>query len=182
MPALCAVILGLSLGLGCGGRIGALSGLRLRGEVPIMTLFVVQAVLRGRILGSSEVSGVAIPVWVAVSLALTVCLFLNLKIPGCFVLAMGLITNLAVVLANNGMPVSASMSRSTGVLAQAIARGFYAIAGPTTLGSFAGDVIPVELGWTTLMISMGDVLLMVGVCTTIVSAMLATDTSIRIAA
>lgn len=172
MPALLAVVLGLGLGRFCGGHIGALSYLRLRGELLILPLFVLQAFLRGRALGSWGTLGGAMAVWVAVSLTLVVCLFFNLRVRGTFVLVMGLVMNLAVVLANNGMPVSTSSSEPVSLLET----GFYAVAGPWTLGGLAGDVMPVELGWATLMMSAGDVLLMVGVCTTIIGAMLATDT------
>ncbi len=170
MPALFALGLGLGLGLVCGGRIGALSGLRLRGELLIVPLFVAQALLRGRLLGLSESTDLAIPVWVAVSLSLAVCLFLNLRVRGSFVLAMGFVANAVVVLANEGMPVT-----TAGVPVNPVARGFYVLAGPSTLGSFAGDVMPAQLGSATLMISIGDVLLVVGVCTMLISAMLNRD-------
>ncbi len=177
MPALLALGLGLGLGLACGGRIGALSELRLRGELLIVPLFVAQALLRGRLPGMSESANLAIPVWVAVSLSLAACLFLNLRVRGSFVLAMGFVTNAIVVLANQGMPVSATTLTTASILVNGVASGFYVIAGPSTLGSFAGDVMPAQLGSATLMISVGDVLLMAGVCTMLISAMLNKDTS-----
>lgn len=180
MPALLALVLGLGLGLACGGRIGALSELRLRGELLIVPLFAVQALLRGRLLGIGEAADGAIPVWVAVSLSLAACFFLNLRVYGSFVLAMGFLANAAVVLANDGMPVSTTTFNIASVPANGAASGFYIVAGPSTLASFAGDVMPTQLGWTTLMISAGDVLLMVGVCTMLVAAMLTVDASRRI--
>jgi len=171
MPALLALGLGLGLGLACGGRVGALSELRLRGELLIVPLFVAQALLRGRLLGLTESTNLAVPVWVMVSLSLAVCLFLNLRVRGSFVLAMGFVINAIVVLANQGMPVA-----TPGIPVNGVASGFYVIAGPSTLGSFAGDVMPAQLGSTTLMISVGDVLLVVGVCTMLISAMLSSDT------
>lgn len=175
MPALLAVLIGLGMGWASGGRVGALAEFRLRGELLILPLFVVQALLRGRVLGTDESARGAIAIWVAISVVLVICLLMNLSSHGCFVLAMGLIINLAVVLANSGMPVAVSTEAGPDAVEHVSTSTFYAVAGPSTLGSFAGDVMPFELGGATVMISAGDVLLLVGASTMIVSAMLRPD-------
>lgn len=172
MPVLVALGWGLAVGLACGGSIRALGTLRLRGDVLILPCFVVQALLRGRGLGFSGVASLALLAWASASLVLAACLIANRRTPGCFLGALGLLLNVAVVLANGGMPVSARPgSEWTTVLVEGAQRSFYVAAHPSTLLPFVGDVVPFGAGGAWLMLSVGDILLLIGVCTVAICAM-----------
>ena len=176
MPALIAVTVGLGLGWLCGGRITELAHFRMWGEHAIIPCFVLQALTRGRIGGVSGVPNLAITLWTISSLLLAICLMANVRIPGCFVGAIGLLVNQLVVLANGGMPVGPSSSTGLIVLqGEQTVFGFYHQTVSSTLFNFAGDVVPFGLGRATLMMSIGDVLLMIGVCIVIAAAMLQDD-------
>ncbi len=94
-------------------------------------------------------------------------------------MATGVSLNLLVVIMNGGMPVEPTqLGDAVGQLVELpIAHsGFYQLAGTHTLAAPLGDVLLVKIGQSALLLSVGDVLLIVGVCTWIVSAMCALGT------
>lgn len=172
MPVLIAVGWGLAVGLACGGSFQKLTRLRLRGEMLMLPCFVVQAVVRGRGIGVVGSSSYALLIWTVVCLVLAACLLANRFIPGCYIGALGLLFNVAVVLANGGMPVGPRPGTGvTTVLAEGAQGSFYLIARSSTLFGPAGDTVPMRIAGDWLMFSMGDILLMIGVCVVVVWAM-----------
>ena len=179
MPALISVILGILLGWAIGGSVRRLAGLELHLEWLLLPLFVLQALARGRALGVVGASQLSIYVWAASSTLLVFVMLLNWKTPGMALGAVGILMNLDVVLLNSAMPVvlggsiesisieAASIVRSTG--------GFYRVAGAGDLLTWIGDVIPVSQSHGLLMISPGDVVLMVAVSCIIMRSMVYED-------
>ena len=177
MPALVAVVLGIVLGFACGGSLSRLGLLKFRLEWLILPLFVIQAVARGRLLGIVGASQISLGVWTVASSLLVVAMFLNWKFPGMALGAAGILMNLDVVLLNAAMPVvlggkaglaatvsAAEVARSTG--------SFYRVATQGDLLAWLGDVIPVAWGRSVMLVSPGDVALMVAVVVIIVCGML----------
>jgi hypothetical protein len=182
VPALVAVACGVLLGYGCGGSLSRLGCLRLRFEWLILPLFVIQAAARGRLLGLVGASQISILAWTLASSALVVAMLLNYETPGMLLGAAGVLMNLDVVLMNAAMPVvlGAKVGTAEGVSALDPARdtgGFYRLASQGDLLVWLGDSVPVTLGRTVLLVSPGDVVLMVAVAVVIVHGMTRRNTS-----
>lgn len=172
MIALAAIALGLALGAASGGSVGRLEAVRLRFEVPVLLLFVVQGVARGRITGTSATS-FGLLVWVASCVGLLILLVPDWRRAGVWAVAVGMGLNLFVVLINGGMPVALPNHVVVGSAAASVAQsmGFYQLAGPGTVLAAAGDVVALSFGSYRLLLSPGDILLAVGVAVLIVDAM-----------
>ncbi len=172
MILLASIGLGLALGFLSGGTLGGLAGTRLRGESTLVALVLATALLP-RLFDQAPARWhpALLAVW-AVGIGVLVWLsWLNLRTPGIGVLGAGLTSNAAVILANGGMPVDL---RGAGDTAAALserlaASAFHVAAGPSTRLPILGDVMPLPgLG---LLVSVGDVLMLVGVVAFIVWAM-----------
>ena len=180
MPALLAVVLGILLGWATGGSLRCLSRLKLRLEWLVLPLFVLQALARGRVLGLVGASQLSLFVWTMVSCLLVCAMLLNCKIPGMALGAVGVLMNADVVLLNAAMPValgnrlgSGSVEAAAGILQST--GGFYRLARPADLIVWLGDIIPVAQANDLLLVSPGDVVLMVAVVCIIVHGMACGD-------
>lgn len=143
----------------------ALSRVELLYPYAVMTAFVVQGLARGRIgTAGSGVWGTL--VWSVASLVLIVLLFLQRRNPMLAVVAVGIASNVSVVLLNGHMPVSLGPTSDVATLT-----GFYAVATSGTIAPLMGDCLPLPLFAHTYMFSVGDVLLVAGVAAFIVSGM-----------
>ena len=173
MPALVAVLAGIVMGHLSGGSIRNLASLHLRGEALIVAAFALQAIARGRFVAVAGYPSMAVGAWVVASVALTITLLANTRIPGALVCALGVMLNLLVVLANGAMPVGhVPGAVEVSSLGQGVAASFYRFTDASTLAAFAGDVLPLRLLSMAMLLSIGDVLLMAGVCTAVVASML----------
>lgn len=175
MPAFLALLIGVLVGLLSGGKLRTLASFRLRFEVPILLLFVLQAAARGRLLWMLTPTRVGLVVWMCSSAVLCVLLLANRGIPGVALTAIGLLLNIDVVLANGGMPVRAGSLSAAQLVAMlaSIARsgGFYRLANGSTMSPWLGDVMPLTVFGSRLLVSVGDVALAVGVLSAVVFAM-----------
>jgi hypothetical protein len=172
MVAAIALAAGIVAGLAAGGSVMEISRLRLRGEITLLVAFIVQAVARGRLVGTVASSwGTA--VWIGASVLLVGLLAVNARHPGAVLAAGGTLLNVVVVLANGAMPVvlAEGLSVRSAVVASA-SGGFYRLAQPGMLAVWAGDVLPLNLLGETYFLSIGDVLLGVGVAVLVASTML----------
>jgi hypothetical protein len=169
MLAVAAIVLGVAGGLLSGGSLSGIADIRLRYEWAILAAFVAQGIARGRLLGTAA-SSAALVVWMLISLALAVLLGLNASSPGMLVAASGIVLNLDVVLLNNGMPVTAEASQSA-LAAISSAGGFYHLARTTTAAPWAGDALPLRMFSQLELLSVGDIVLVVGVAALIAGAM-----------
>ena len=169
MIAAVAIVLGLAAGLLSGGTLRDAGRIYLKCEWVLLVVFVVQGVARGRLAGTTA-SSLGLAVWVASSILLVVLLAANWSSPGALVAAIGVVSNLDVVLLNWGMPVATG---ATPRVLEVIARsaGFYRLAGPGTLAVWAGDTLPFRALGQSELFSVGDVLLSVGVAVLIAGAM-----------
>ncbi len=173
MIALYAILLALALGAASGGSIGSLAQVRLRYELPVLVLFGVQAIARGRIAGTSA-SSFGLIVWMLSCAALIGILGSEWRRPGIWVVCFGLALNLLVVLLNGGMPVGLGVDTAVTAVAPMVARSmsFYQLAGPGTMWGALGDVVPLGRAGYQVLVSPGDALLAIGVAVFIAEGML----------
>ena len=176
MPALAAVLIGILLGYATGGKLDGLGQLKLRFEWLIVVLFIVQATARGRLLGFVGASRLSLAVWVAASAALVVAMAFNWRIPGMALGAIGVLMNTDVVLLNAGMPVfpvdrAGTMSASAAAELTHSTGSFYRVAQQADAFKWLGDAMPFTIGRSLLLVSPGDIVLVVAVAVVIVYGM-----------
>lgn len=173
MIAVLALLIGVCAGLAAGGSIQGISRLRLRGEFAILATFVIQGIARGRVAGATATT-VAMDVWVAASLVLVGLLLMNFEYPGVLLTAVGTLLNLIVVLANGSMPVLPSSDLHVQqARLSAASGGFYGLVHPGTLAVWGGDVLRLAFFDQRYFLSVGDLLLAVGVAVIVADAMMA---------
>lgn len=176
MLAVMALAAGVGIGLAGGGSLQALEHLRIRREVLIVSLFVLQAIARGRI-PATVATPLAKWAWVAVCILLITLLTAEFGRPGVALVQAGLLLNVIVVVLNGVMPVAIPMNGLSRVTADAIQQsgGFYQLAHPATLALFLGDVLPIRIVQSTFVVSAGDLVTVVGVAALIAATMQAAD-------
>lgn len=151
------IVWGLALGLALGGRAQGLATVRLRWETLVVVLFLFQGFARGSLPFTEEAPGVAVASWAISGMLLLWVLLLNRHVGSVTLVSLGLAANLLVVLVNGGMPVRGGPeSLSVGM----VGGGFYHQASQADLLTVLADVLPMPGGW---IISLGDLLLMIGV-------------------
>lgn len=169
MFILYALPLGLLAGLVLGGRIGALTELRIRWAWLAVAGFAVQVALFSEPLGSSV--GAAGPaLYVASNLAVLAAVLRNLAVPGLALVALGAVCNLAAILANGGaMPADPAALTAAGIdtagQTNSVVTGEPALRPLTDI--FA---MPAWLPFANVF-SVGDLLIGAGVAATIALAM-----------
>jgi hypothetical protein len=170
-----AVAIGIVLGLVCGGRLATLARLPIRGLWLVYAAIVLQVVAfpSGKLPWATS-DALARVLWVASYALLLSFLLTNFRIRCVPVIALGLLCNLAAILANKGhMPASPSAVRAAGLA--------YRLRNNSITTAHA------NLGWLTdrwavprgiplgNVFSIGDVLIAVGTATAIWLAMCARE-------
>jgi hypothetical protein len=159
--------LAVGLGLVNGGRLGLLESVRVKGEVALVILFVLQLlapVIAPRV---GLPRAVTLMVWcITLAGSAGLCLW-NARLRGMWLAATGLLLNALAVAANLGMPVDPSAySRWAGsaALALPISDQLHVALSASSRLSFLADVLafPGPRPLASL-VSAGDVLLLVGV-------------------
>lgn len=178
MILLGGVAVGLLLGMACGGSPRWLSEVRLVGETAFVLLLVVSVLLPRVGSLSPALTQPVFAMWVFAMAALLILSALNARSPGFPLMAGGVFCNLLGVVANAGMPVSPRALSAAGYSMQlptpgmAVGDAFHLVAGPVVRLAILGDVLPLP-GPTLVhsVLSVGDVLLAVGVAVLIASSM-----------
>ncbi|MDI6712066.1 MAG: DUF5317 family protein [Anaerosomatales bacterium] len=163
---LAAVLAGLAAGLLTGGSLRNLQAVRLRWEVALFALLVLQLLLP-RLAGTFGWPGsVALGVWLLAMAGLVVAALRNSRAPGMVLAAVGVALNLMVIGLNLGMPVSERAIRFLAGSSEMTAEYdlVHRELGGDTLLPWLADVIPVP-GPKGLraVVSVGDLLLVSGV-------------------
>lgn len=156
MLAASAIVLGVLEGLAISGGVGFVGSLKMRFPSALLMLFILQGVARGRLAGFHHTSAYSVLAWVVCSLVLLFILTIQRNSVGMALAAAGLAINVLTVLGNGFMPVEA---RSTAV----VNTSFYAPVNSGVVFRVAGDCLPFAAGPYHLLLSVGDVLLVVGV-------------------
>lgn len=174
--ALVVVVLVLAtvVGVAAGGRPAALARVPLAGWRLLVTAAVCQAA--GSVLARLAGSNIPYAVGSLVAVALLIGFLLhNASLAGVPLVAIGLLTNTLVVLANGAMPVSRWAAAKAGVHLTEIAAGLdprHVVADAATSGRAFSDVIPVRIpGWPEV-VSPGDLLVAAGLGLLLVTGLL----------
>lgn len=176
MIALIAIAWGVVLAVACGGDLRRLGALHLAGAPVVLSAFLIQGIARGRLLGV-KASSWGVLVWGAASLLLvTVLVVWTLRrsdpvvVGGGTLVAIGTGLNLLVVLANAAMPVASVFPGIRGGVDASA--GFYTLANRSTSLAALGDVLPLQVLGVYSLLSVGDVLLVMGVAIVLCEATL----------
>jgi hypothetical protein len=152
----------LALAVFRGGRLGNLADIHLRAWWLLPVGFLLQTVA-GFIPRENASIGVGL---ILVSyLPLLAMVALNRQRPGMSLMGLGILMNFAVISLNSGMPVlrEAAVVAANFQQDPVVAEGYkHIILGPDTVLPFLADVIPIRLFGQGQVISLGDVLLAVG--------------------
>ncbi len=169
MFVLYAIPVGVLVGLLLGGQVGRLGDLRLRWVPLILLGLAVQAAMyteaASRIVGS-----IGPALYIASTAVVFVAVLRNVRVPGVAVIAVGAGCNLAAIVANGGwMPADASALASVGGLDAGYTNSIVVTDPPLRLLTdlFA---LPAWLPFANVF-SVGDVLIGIGLATTIALAM-----------
>jgi hypothetical protein len=165
-----ALVIGVTLGLVLGGRPGALGDLRFRWSGVMLAGLLVQVVLFSDAV-AARVGTLGPPIYVASTLLVLAAVVANRSIPGMAIVALGALSNLAAIVANGGyMPAARSALDALGKSDPTTYSNSTTVDNPA-LGPLT-DIfaMPPWLPFANVF-SVGDVLIVVGVVTTIVLAM-----------
>ncbi len=165
MPSLVAVFLGVVTGWVSGGRVRGIANIRVTHPLVVGILFVAQAIARSRYF-ESGVGTWGLPIWALISTVFAISVARSGN-RGLQLVGVGVLLNLLVVLANGGMPVDASAATLG-----ALDSDFYHAASSATHLLWLGDVLRLPLLGGDLLLSAGDVLLLLGVEVAIIEAVL----------
>lgn len=162
--ALVLLVLGLVSGLARGGRVSNLGQVHLRYPALVAAGLVLQ--VGAEVTASSGHTGpttAGIVVLCASYVLLAAFVTANRHVPGTLIVATGLVMNLAVIVANGGMPVSLEAARVAGIdpgayLDSAVKHRRML---PSTPLGFLGDVIPIP--YLRTVVSAGDVVIAGGI-------------------
>jgi len=116
-------------------------------------------------LGHSQLRDGGAGIWILAAsyTFLIIFIILNVQLPGMALIGLGLALNLAVIIANQGMPVSLKAASAAGLhpsgyLATALK---HRVMGPQTVLWFLGDIIPIPP--LQKVVSAGDISLSLGI-------------------
>lgn len=162
-----SICAGLLLRLAIGGSISALSRVQLRGELVLILLLVAQSLAPTMRLGGLA-GDVLRLVWISTFPLLVALTLANRRQPGLLLMGLGVLLNFLVVVANQGMPVSALAIRAvnpSAILAIPTTDLVHVMGVASTKLPWLADLIPLTgPGPLQNVVSAGDCLLFCGVC------------------
>jgi hypothetical protein len=165
--ALVLLVLGLVSGLARGGSVSNLGQVRIRYPALVLAGLVLQVgaeVTAGPRPGTGSIGRMGgLVVLCASYVLLAAFVTANRRLPGALVIGVGLVLNLAAIVANGGMPVSLEAARVAGIEPGTYLRSAvkHREMLPGTPLGFLGDVIP--LPYLRTVVSIGDVVLAAGI-------------------
>lgn len=173
-----AVMLAILLGLVTGGRISALSRIKLHFETLLLLSLLAQLLLPVLVPQGVLKDSIAVfLLWGVPSLGLLVALLANWRQPGLVIAVVGVTLNLVVVLLNHGMPVSveagAAVAFNVDSMQTALTHSWLHVpADASSMFLVLGDVLPIPgPSWHRGMASLGDIMLAAGVAYLVFSSM-----------
>lgn len=172
MILLLSLPLGAALGLAAGGRLSGLKQLKLRGELILIALLVMQGLLP-LVSAGGVARTVLYWVWALTFPLMTGVCIANVRVPGMALAGAGLALNAAVILLNSGMPVLPDAVAIAGGSIAALKNMDFAhtVATGTTLLPALADALPIPgLPGMRGVASAGDVLLASGVASVLAAA------------
>lgn len=170
MFLLYAIVIGLVVGLLSGGRPEGLSRLQFRLGWLVMAGLAVQVVLFADQV-TAWIGDLGPPIYVGSTLAVTVAVFANHRIPGMVMVGAGAACNLAAIVANGGyMPASVEAMAALDKLPKSVYSNSAVVAQPALPWLTDVFALPAWLPFANVF-SLGDVLIAVGAAIVVVAAM-----------
>jgi hypothetical protein len=165
-----ALPIGILVGLALGGRPSGLAALNFRWALLAVVGFAAQIVLfSGPV--SEQIGGAGPWVYVASTALVLVAVVRNIRIPGMALVALGAACNLAAIIANGGyMPASAAAAAAMGRDAPVGYSNSAIISSPALEPLTDVIALPAWLPFTNI-ISIGDLLIGVGIAVVVAAAM-----------
>jgi hypothetical protein len=114
---LVAIVVSVLVALVCGGRLSGLAGLRVRYAWLVLVAVAGQALVVFNVVGQAPVLGLPLGrvLDAATTLVVLAVLWTNRRLPGLWLVGLGLVANLAAIVANGGlMPVAPEAIRAAG--------------------------------------------------------------------
>lgn len=173
MLVLAVLAVALLLAFLSGGRFKHLMRVRLRFESAIAILLVADVLLPVVLSRAGIPENLGAIAWSALVSLFAALAFANARMPGLGLIGFGIGLNAAAVLLNDGMPLSTLALAASGFppdrLSHVSTGGYlHPLLGPHSKIPILADVIPVSLGRAGGVVSLGDILLFVGVVVFIV--------------
>ena len=170
MFILYAVAISLVVGLVLGGRPAGLADLQIRWAWPMVAGFLAQVALFSAPL-TDRIGGLGPPIYIASTAVVLAAIWLNRRIPGMVIVAIGATCNLSAIVANGGyMPADPAIMAAVGRGDPTAYSNSAILPDPALRPLTDIFVLPQWLPFTNVF-SLGDVLIGIGVATVIVVAM-----------
>ena len=171
MFVLIAVPVGIVIGLLIGGRLERLSQIRFEWAWLAVVGLALQVVLFSTSIGASLGNGVGEALYVASTGMVLVAVWRNLAVPGLAFVALGAISNLVAIVANDGvMPTTVGALTAAGLSVEDSFSNSAVVENPVLAPLTDIFAIPAGLPFANVF-SVGDVLIAAGVVVVIVAAM-----------
>lgn len=158
MIAVAGLVLGGLLAWAIDGRWRSMQDVHFRFPALLFSAFVLQGVVRGQ--ASNVLGGTTVPLWAGIGLVVLLLTWMQPRLEWRMPMLGGLGLNLLVVLVNEGMPVTAAAKDSA----------FYHPVSSRDALVVLADVVPAPFGW---LVSLGDILLFVGLAVAVASSAVA---------
>ena len=170
MFILYAIVIGLALGLLLGGRMAGLGDLHFRWPWLFMAGLLAQIVLFSDAVTQS-IGDLGVPIYIGSTAVVLAAVLLNRRITGMPIVALGAFSNFAAIVANGGyMPADPGALAALGKVEPTVYSNSAVVAHPM-LGPLTDlFALPTWLPYANVF-SVGDIVIVVGVATVIVSAM-----------
>jgi hypothetical protein len=171
---LLSLVVGITVGLACGGRWSGLQHLRLRGESVLVALLFTQMLLPW--MSASGVAGRTLFwLWAITFPVMAGICMMNARVPGMALASAGLVLNAVVILLNLGMPVlPEAVSVAGGSIAVLNSMDFaHNVVNARTMLPVLADVLPIPgPAGVRGVASAGDIVLACGVAVCLSGAMI----------
>ncbi|HET9084982.1 MAG TPA: DUF5317 domain-containing protein [Candidatus Limnocylindrales bacterium] len=181
MFVIVAIPIGVVIGLLVGGRIERLSRLQFRWAWLAVAGLAIQIVLFSTSIADTLRPGVGEAIYVASTGMVLIAVWRNLAVPGLALVAVGAISNLAAIVANDGvMPTTVEALRTAGMATEPGFSNSAVLPDPALAPLTDIFAIPAALPLANVF-SIGDVLIAVGLIATIALGMRRADPETRTA-
>ncbi len=167
MLYLIGIAAGILVGLITGGKIKNLLGFEIRKPVIILMAFVIQSIFAVLAKNRAAFNDYSLIILIVTFLLISLGVWHNRKFKGIIIIWLGFLSNTLVMLPNNGkMPVFLNSAYKPGMIIGAR----HIAADENTLLGFLGDYIypPGFLGFFNKIVSIGDIVIVIGLCVVII--------------
>lgn len=168
-----SLILAIIIGYLLKGKLHNLADLQIRYTWLILVGFVMERVLNLLLQNQIiELSGMTYTLDLLMYILILICIGLNRDKIELIVMGIGFILNALAIFTNGGaMPVSSEALAYMGIVDDLANKGLYGIMNEATQFKILGDIIPIQIGRLGFVISLGDIILCIGMMMLVIRGM-----------